>query len=264
MPTLAANLSLLFADAPLLARFGRARAAGFRFVEVQFPYAEAPEALEGALAASGLRLVLFNLPAGDWAAGERGIAADPGRAEEFRAGVERAVELAGRLGVERLNCLAGNRRPAWSGEEQRRTLAENLRYAAGRLAERGMTLLVEPLNRYDVPAFLLGSSREALALIDAVGAPNLKLQYDVYHMQRGEGELANTIAANLGRIGHIQIADTPGRHEPGSGEINYHFLLPFLDQVGYAGYVGAEYIPAGPTEAGLGWMAAHGLALGPR
>jgi hydroxypyruvate isomerase len=261
MPTLAANLSLLFADAPLLARFARARAAGFHHVELQFPYAEPPAAMADALAASGLSLVLFNLPAGDWASGERGLPADPARVAEFRAGVGRAIELAERLGVTRLNCLAGNRGHGLSAEEQRLTLLENLHFAAGRLAQHGLTLLVEPLNRHDHPDYLLSSSRAALDVIDAVGAANLKLQYDVYHMQRGEGELAATIAAHLGQIGHIQIADTPGRHEPGSGEINYRFLLPYLDQIGYAGYVGAEYLPAGRTEDGLGWVAEHGLRL---
>lgn len=261
MPRLAANLSLLFANSPLLARFARARAAGFEAVEIQFPYTETPADLAAALADTGLRLVLFNLPAGDWDAGERGIAAEPGRVAEFRAGVARAIELAGRLGTPRLNCLAGRRNPAHSFEDQQRTLIENLRFAAAALAQHGLTLLIEPLNRYDLPDFLIGSSREAFALQDAVGAPNLKVQYDVYHMQRGEGELAGTIQANLARIGHIQIADNPGRHEPGSGEINYRFLLPFLDRIGYTGYVSLEYNPAGNTEAGLAWLADHGLSL---
>jgi hydroxypyruvate isomerase len=259
MPIFSANLSLLYADAPLLERCDRAAADGFRHVEIQFPYSEAPADLAAALERNKLSLVLFNLPAGNWAAGERGIAAYPDRVAEFRAGVQRAVELAQRLGTPRLNCIAGNRHPGYSPEAQHATLADNLRYTADALAAAGLTLLVEPLNRYDLPAFLLTSSQAALALIAEVGAPNLRLQYDVYHMQRGEGELANTIAANREQIGHIQIADTPGRHEPGSGEINYRFLLPYLDQIGYNGLVGLEYIPAGDTSAGLAWMDTHGV-----
>lgn len=262
MPRLAANLSMLFADSPFLERFGRAAAAGFRRVEFQFPYAHTPAEVGAALDAAGLECVLFNLPAGDWAAGERGLAGHPDRADEFRRGVALALEYAARLHAPRLNCLAGLRDAGLPIEEQRAALVANLRFAAAALAERGLTLLVEPLNAYDVPGFLLHGSRAALDLIDAVGAPNLRLQYDVYHMQRGEGELAATIAANLDRIGHIQIADTPGRHQPGSGEISYRFLLPYLDRIGYAGDVGLEYIPAGPTEATLGWAAEYGLSLG--
>lgn len=262
MPRFAANLSMLFADSPFLERFGRAAAAGFRRVEFQFPYAHTPDEVGAALEANGLSCALFNLPAGDWAAGERGIAAHPARVGEFRAGVARALEYALRLGCPRMNCLAGLRDPGLPIEEQRATLVDNLRFAAAALAEHGLTLLVEPLNARDVPGFLLSGSRAALDLIDAVGAPNLMLQYDVYHMQRGEGELAATVAANLARIGHIQIADTPGRHQPGSGEIRYRFLLPYLDRIGYAGIVGLEYIPAGPTEASLAWVAEYGLALG--
>ncbi len=261
MPTFSANLSLLYADVPLLARCDRAAVDGFRYVEIQFPYSETPADLADALQRNGLQLVLFNLPAGNWAAGERGIAAHPDRVAEFRAGVVTAVELARQLGTPQLNWIVGNRHASYSLEEQQTTLIANLRYAAAAFADASLTLLVEPLNRYDLPDFLLTSSHAAFTLIEEVGAPNVKLQYDVYHMQRGEGELANTIAANLERIGHIQIADTPGRHEPGSGEINYRFLLPYLDQIGYQGYVGLEYIPANDTTAGLAWIAAHGQKL---
>jgi hydroxypyruvate isomerase len=259
MPIFSANLSLLYPDAPVLERFDRAAADGFRYVEIQFPYSETPADLAAALERNKLRLALFNLPAGNWAAGERGIAAHPDRVAEFRTGVQRAVELAQRLDTPRLNCIAGNRHPGYSPEAQHATLTDNLRYAAEALAAVGLTLLIEPLNRYDLPDFLLTSSRAALALIAEVGAPNLRLQYDAYHMQRGEGELAGTIAANREQIGHIQIADTPGRHEPGSGEINYRFLLPYLDRIGYNGIVGLEYIPAGATSAGLAWMDTHGV-----
>lgn len=261
MPQFAANLSLLFNDSPFLERFARAAAAGFRRVEFQFPYAHTVEEVAAALKASGLECVLFNMPPGDWSGGERGLAAHPARVDEFRAGVAIGLTYAQRLGCPRLNCLVGLRDPRLSPEEQRAALVVNLRYAAAALAEQGLTLLVEPLNAYDVPDFLLHSARDALALIEFVGAPNLLLQYDVYHMQRGEGELAATIAGQLQRIGHIQIADTPGRHQPGSGEINYRFLLPYLDTIGYRGVVGLEYIPVGPSEESLGWIAEYGLSL---
>jgi hydroxypyruvate isomerase len=261
MPQLAANLSTLFNDSPFLDRFARAAAAGFRRVEFQFPYAHTPDELAKALEEDGLRCELFNMPPGDWVAGERGLASHPARVAEFRQSVLRSLMYARRLRCPRLHCLSGLRDPGIPLDQQRATLVENLRFAANALAEHGLTLLVEPLNPYDVPSYMLYGSRTALDLIAAVGAPNLLLQYDIYHMQRGEGELAATIAANLDRIGHIQIADTPGRHQPGTGEINYRFLLPHLDRIGYAGIVGLEYFPDGPAEATLSWVVEYGLSL---
>ncbi|NJN16617.1 MAG: TIM barrel protein [Oscillochloris sp.] len=261
MPRFAANLSLLFTEAPLIERFERAAAASFTRVEIQFPYELAPKAFAAALARNKQELVLFNLPAGDWAAGDRGIAAHPERVDAFRAGVQQAIGLAREVGCPRLNLLAGLRDPRLPLDAQRRTLRDNIRYAAEALAQHHLTLVIEALNQYDLPGFLLSSSHESLGLIAAVGRPNVRLQYDVYHMQRGEGELAGTIARNLDRIGHIQIADNPGRHEPGSGEINFRFLLPYLDTIGYDGIVSLEYIPAGDTLAGLGWLEEHGLTL---
>jgi hydroxypyruvate isomerase len=257
----AANLTMLYADSPLLERYARAAASGFRYVEVQFPYDHDPSALARALRENGLQQALFNLPAGDWANGERGIAAHPDRILEFRRGVGAATELARALACRQLNCLVGTRDPSVPLEDQRRVMVENLRYAAGELICEGLTLLLEPMNTYDVPGFLLSGSRDAFALQDSVKARNLKVQYDVYHMQRTEGELAATLEKNLSRIGHIQIADNPGRHQPGTGEINYGFLLHHLDRIGYAGIVGLEFLPTGRTEESLGWLEHYGFRL---
>ena len=255
MPTkFAANLSMLFTEVPLLERFGRAARAGFKAVELQFPYEQPAEVLREELVRHGLVMVLHNLPAGDWAAGDRGIAADPGRVAEFRDGVARAIRYATTLQVPRLNCLAGKLPAGVAPDVARATLVGNLRFAAAALHEAGLTLLVEPINRFDVPGFLVQRSDDAIALIDEVGAPNLQLQYDIYHQQRTEGELAATLERLLPRIGHIQVADNPGRHEPGTGEIAWPFLLAHLERLGYTGHVGCEYKPAAGTEAGLGWM----------
>ncbi len=262
MPKFSANLSMLFTEAPLLERFERAARAGFTAVELQFPYELPVERIGEALARSRLKLVLHNLPAGDWAAGERGIACHQDRIEEFRRGVETALAYALELGVPQLNCLAGIRAQGVSEAEARRTLISNLRHAAGRLEAHGLNLLLEPVNTRDIPGFFVSGTRQALDLIDEAGAGNLFLQYDAYHMQRMEGELAGTLSANLGRIGHIQIADNPGRHEPGTGEINYPYLFAHLDRIGYRGWVGCEYLPADGTEAGLGWL--EGWMDGPR
>ncbi len=261
MPRFAANLTMLYTDSPFLARFGRAKASGFRYVEYLFPYDYDTSALAAALAEHGLQQVLFNLPAGDWAAGERGIAGLPDRIAEFRAGVERALQVAQALNVRQLNCLVGKRDPRVPLVEQRKTMVENLRYAADALAAAGITLLIEMLNPYDVPGFLIDSPHAAFDVQEQVGSANLKVQYDVYHAQRTQGELANTIRAHLDRIGHVQIADNPGRHQPGTGEINYRFLFEFLDAIGYTGYVGLEYVPTGTTEESLAWIQEYGYAL---
>lgn len=259
MPKFTANLSMLFTEAPMLERFERAARAGFRAVELQFPYDTPAEQLQQALFRNKLTLVLHNLPAGDWAAGERGIACHPDRVEEFRKGVDTALAYAAALGAPQLNCLAGIRPANVTAETARRVLADNLRYAASRLKAQGLRLLIEPINTRDIPGFFLNGTRQALDLIEEVAkdgkADNLFLQYDVYHMQRTEGELAGTLAAHLDKIAHIQVADNPGRHEPGTGEINYDFLFAHLDRLGYAGWIGCEYRPASSTEAGLGWLA---------
>ncbi len=254
MPRFAANLSMLFTEVPLLERFEPAARAGFHSVEVQFPYEVPAAALRDRLLANRLKMVLHNIPAGDWAAGDRGIACHPRRVDEFRAGVAKAIAYATVLDVPQLNCLAGIKPPDASEEAVRKTFVENLRFAARALKEVGLRLLIEPINNFDVPGFWLNRTDRAISVLDEVGADNAFVQYDVYHAQRFEGELANTLSRHLARIGHVQIADNPGRHEPGSGEINFPFLFAHLDRIGYQGLVGCEYIPAAGTEAGLGWL----------
>lgn len=255
MPRYAANLTLLFTELPFLDRFEAAAHAGFRGVEFLFPYDWAAAEIRARLDAHGLALVLHNLPPGDWDAGERGIACHPDRVAEFRAGVGRALAYAQALGVQQLHCMAGIAPAGFAAGEVRRTLVGNLRFAARELRREGLRLLVEPINTFDFPGYWLRRTAQALDLIDEVAEDNLMLQYDIYHAQRMEGELANTLKAHLPRIGHIQIADNPGRHEPGTGEINYTYLLGLLDQLGYAGWVGCEYHPANGTLQGLGWRA---------
>lgn len=254
MPQFAANLSMLFTEVPFLERFDAARAAGFDAVEFQFAYAHDKQDLRAALARNELRQVLFNLPAGDWDAGERGIGCHPDRVDEFRAGVRQAIEYALALDCPRLNCLAGKVSPGISHEQAHATLRSNLAFAAAELKRSGIRLLIEPINSYDIPGFFLNRTAQAVALIEEVGSDNLFIQYDIYHAQRMEGELANTLKNHLALIGHIQLADNPGRNEPGTGEINYPWLLRHIDNIGYAGYVGCEYKPATTTLEGLGWL----------
>ncbi len=254
MPRFAANLSMLFGELPFLERFGAARRAGFPAVEFLSPYEHPPEEVARAARDAGVEVALFNMPAGDWARGDRGMACDPGRAGEFREGVGKALEYARALGCARLHAMAGVRPPGAGEEALRATYVENLRLAGKALAAHGMTLLVEGLNPRDMPGYYLVRSGQAFALMDEAAVTNLRYQYDVYHMQIVEGDLAPTLERHLARIGHVQIADTPGRHEPGTGEINYRFLLRHLDRLGYRGLVGCEYRPLAGTEAGLGWM----------
>jgi hydroxypyruvate isomerase len=257
VPKFAANLSMLFPEVPFLERFAAAAKAGFAGVEYLSPYGFAKEELAERLRGNGLTQVLFNLPAGDWDKGERGIACHPDRIGEFQDSVGTAVGYARALGCKQVNCLAGIAPTGVDQDTLRRTFVENLRFAAGQLQGAGILLIAEPINFYDIPGFYLNRSAQALAIFDEVGSDNLKLQYDIYHMQRMEGELAATIERILPRIAHIQIADNPGRNEPGTGEINYPFLFDHLDRIGYAGWVSAEYRPRSTTEAGLGWLAPY-------
>lgn len=255
MPKFCANLSFLFTEVPFPERFARAAAAGFRGVEYLFPYEYPPQALAGWLRDAGIEQVLFNLPAGDWGAGERGVACLPGREAEFRAGVEEALAYAEALGCRRLHCLAGLRPAGVEEERVRATYVANLRHAADRLAGIGAQLLIEPINsRVDMPGYWLDTPAKAFELLKEIGRRNAAVQYDIYHAQVMAGDLARTIEANLGRIGHFQVADNPGRHEPGTGEINYPYLFDLLDRLGYDGWVGCEYKPKAGTEAGLGWF----------
>ena len=253
MPQFAANLTMLFNEVPFMERFEAAAKAGFKHVEFLFPYAFPAADIKARLDDNGLSLVLHNLPAGDWDAGERGIACHPDRVEEFRSGVAKAIEYAKVLGVKQLNCLVGKVPAGADDKAVHQTMVDNLRFAAGELKNAGLRLLIEPINTFDIPGFALNRTEQALALIDEVGSDNLFVQYDIYHAQRMEGELGATLEKNLARIGHIQLADNPGRNEPGTGEINYPFLFKLIDRIGYTGTIGCEYKPAGATEAGLGW-----------
>lgn len=257
MPKLNANLSMLFTEYDFLDRFEAAAKAGFRGVEYLFPYAFDAADIAARLKANNLEQVLFNLPAGDWDAGDRGITCHPGRVAEFREGVDIAIKYAKQLGCGQCNALAGVVPEGVSQAEAHATFVENLRYAAPRLAGAGIKLLAEAINTRDIPGFFLNNTKQALSILDEVGSDNLFYQYDIYHMQIMEGDLARTIEANLDRIAHLQLADNPGRHEPGTGEINYHFMFDFLDRIGYNGWVGCEYKPASTTEAGLGWLKNH-------
>ncbi|HEV7815132.1 MAG TPA: hydroxypyruvate isomerase, partial [Janthinobacterium sp.] len=256
---LAANLTMLFNEVGFMERFGAAAHAGFRGVEFLFPYAYGADQIGDQLKHHELELVLHNLPAGNWEAGERGIACHPNRVSEFQEGVGEAITYAKALGVKQLNCLVGVQQKDVSADAARASVVANLKFAADKLKAEGIRLLVEPINTFDIPGFFLTGTRQALEIIRETGSDNIFVQYDIYHMQRMEGEIANTIKANLPMIKHVQLADNPGRFEPGTGEINYRFLLAFLDQIGYDGWVGCEYKPKAGTVEGLGWRAAHGL-----
>jgi hydroxypyruvate isomerase len=256
MPRFAANLTMLFTELPFMQRFEAAAKAGFKAVEYLFPYPFDKKELTAALRANHLQQVLHNLPAGNWEGGERGIACHPDRAGEFREGVGMAIDYATTLGCPKLNCLLGKLPAGVSAEEARQVAVENLRFAARELQSAGIMLLIEPVNHFDIPGFFLTRTDQALSIIDEVGSANLLLQYDIYHAQRMEGELAATIAKNMARIGHIQLADNPGRGEPGTGEINYPWLFKHIDGAGYTGWIGCEYKPKSDTFDGLGWRTA--------
>ena len=254
MPRFAANLSMMFNEVDFLDRFAAARQAGFTGVEYISPYEYESAALAELLKSNGLSQVLFNLPPGNWEAGERGIACLPDRTDEFKVGIETAAGYAVALGCRQVNCLAGIAPEGAEPERLRHTFIENLRYAAERLEAAGVLLLIEAINNLDIPGFFLNTSSEARSIIEEVGSANLAFQYDVYHMQIMEGDLARTIEGNLDLVRHIQIADNPGRHEPGTGEINYPFLFDHLDALGYDGWVSAEYVPSVATTDSLSWM----------
>jgi hydroxypyruvate isomerase len=253
MPRFSANISMLWKEVGLPERFEAAAKAGFKAVEIQFPYAWSKKQLSETARRAGVEVVLINIPAGDPEKGDRGIACLPSRLAEFRESVARAIEYAEALGCRQMNCLAGVAPPEIEREALRETCVSNLRYAAGELARHGMTLLAEPVSTQAVPGFYLNTSAQALALMDETDAVNLKLQYDLYHMRIMGDDLAEILSANLHQIGHMQIADVPGRHEPGTGEIDFPRLFDLVDRLGYRGWIGAEYVPTGRTEDGLAW-----------
>ncbi len=254
MPKFSANISMLFKEFEFPERFDAAAQAGFKAVEIQFPYGWSKRRLGEIAQHAGVEVVLINIPAGDPEKGDRGIGCLPGRVAEFREGVAKAIEYAGALGCKQMNCLAGVAPPDVDPALLHATYVSNLRYAANELALAEMTLLVEPINTRTIPGFYLNKSAQALALMDEVGAANLKLQYDVFHMHIMGDDLARTLSANFARIGHMQVADAPDRHEPGTGEIDFPRLFDLIDRFGYGGWIGAEYVPAGKTEDGLAWV----------
>jgi hydroxypyruvate isomerase len=256
MPKLAANVSMMFTEIDFLDRFAAAKKHGFKGVEFLFPYAYPKEQVAEKLRQNGLILALHNMPPGNWDKGERGLACLPDRVSEFRDGVGTAIDYAKTL----IHCMAGLVPRGVPAEKLRETYIENVRFAADQAKEAGLTVVLEAINTRDIPGFYLNYSRQAFELIDAIQRDNVAFQYDIYHMQIMEGDLARTIEANLPRIAHMQLADNPGRNEPGTGEINYKFLFGHIDRIGYQGWIGCEYKPKGNTEAGLGWLKDHGVA----
>ncbi len=257
MPRFAANLSMMFTERPFLERFAAAAAAGFTGVEFLFPYDHEPGAIRAALDDAGLEQALFNLPPGDFAKGERGIAALPGREAEFLDGLDQALHYARVIGAKRLHCMAGLIGPDADRRAFESTYLANLGLAADRAAEAGVTILIEPINSRSIPGYFLNYQRDGRRIIERVGAANLKLQLDFFHCQIMEGDLAMHLKELIGVVDHVQVAGVPDRHEPDTGEINYPYLFDLLDEVGYAGWVGCEYQPKRRTEDGLGWFAPY-------
>jgi len=254
MPKFAANLSMMFTEVPFLDRFGAAAQAGFAAVEFLFPYEHAADAIAAQLHTHRLANVLFNLPPGDWAAGERGMASIPGREAEFRRGVGDALACARTLGTPRVHVMAGLLPAGADRMTHRAAYVANLHYAAKEAAREGVEILIEPINTRDIPGYFLNTQADAHAIREDVGAANLKVQMDLYHAQIVEGDIATKLRRYLPHVGHIQIAGVPDRHEPDTGELDYAYLFRLLDELGYAGWVGCEYRPAAGTVAGLGWM----------
>jgi hydroxypyruvate isomerase len=258
MVQFAANLSMMFNEVDFLDRFEAAAKAGFKGVEYLFPYDFEAAEIADKLSSNGLTQVLFNTPAGDWDAGERGLVCNPSRIDEFRDGVARAIDYAKSLECDQLHCMAGLTPDGAEAAEIRNTYVDNLRFASAEMERAGIRCLMEMINTRDIPGFYLNTSAQAEQIMEEVGSSNLFIQYDIYHMQIMEGDLAPTMERLLPKIAHMQLADTPGRNEPGTGEINYPFIFAHLDAIGYKGWIGCEYKPATTTGEGLGWMKAVG------
>ena len=254
MPKFNANLSMMFNEVGFLDRFGAAAKAGFLGVEFLFPYDFPAAQIRERLDKHKLEMVLFNMPPGDFAGGDRGLACDPAKVGQFQDTIGKTLEYAKALDATQIHCMAGLKPRGVGEDKMRETYIANLQFAARELAKQNLKLLIEAINTRDIPGFYLNYSRQAFDIMHYANLPNLLFQYDIYHMQIMEGDLATTIEKNLAKIGHMQLADTPGRHEPGTGEINYPFLFQFFDKIGYKGWIGCEYRPAGNTEAGLGWL----------
>ncbi|MBC7801735.1 MAG: hydroxypyruvate isomerase family protein [Gemmatimonadaceae bacterium] len=259
MPRLAANLSMMFNEVPFLERFPAAAQAGFKAVEFLFPYEHPAATLRGRLDDAGLQQVLFNAPPGDWAAGERGTACLPGRETEFRDGVKQALDYAGVLGCPLVHCMAGIVPAGLKPGTAAARYTANLAWAVEQASTQGVKIVIEPINHRDMPGFFLNTMAQGAAIVEAFGADRLGLQFDIYHCQVTEGDITKRIEALLPTIAHMQIADVPARNEPGTGEINYQFVFDRIDQLGYAGWLGCEYRPAGDTVAGLAWRARYNV-----
>jgi hydroxypyruvate isomerase len=253
MVKLAANITMMFQELPFLDRFSAAHNAGFSAVEFLFPYEWPAEQLRDAIAANELQQVLFNMSPGNWEAGERGVGSLPDREQEFQDNVGQAINYASTLGTPRIHCMAGILPADANRNAHVETFTRNLEYAAGECAKHAITVMIEPINPYDVPDYFLNTSSQALEIIKMVNAENLALQYDIYHMHRMGDDMPKTITQNIHTIGHFQIAGHPGRHEPDNGEVPYGEVLECIDQLGFAGWIGCEYLPAGETNDGLGW-----------
>ncbi|RVT95437.1 hydroxypyruvate isomerase family protein [Rhodovarius crocodyli] len=254
MPRFAANLSMMFNEVPFLDRFAAARAAGFEAVEFLFPYEFAAKDIAARLMDNGLQQVLFNAPPGDWANGERGTASLPGRQQEFRDGILKALDYAGELGCPRIHVMAGMVPPGVSQGTLTCLYAINLAWATEKAIAQGVKCVIEPINQRDMPGYALTGVANGIAAIEAVGPDRLGLQFDLYHTQITEGDLVPRMKAALPYIAHMQVADTPGRNEPGTGEVNWDFVFREIDAAGYRGWIGCEYRPKGETNAGLGWF----------
>jgi hydroxypyruvate isomerase len=258
MPKFAANLTMMYTEHPFLDRFAAAAKDGFKAVEFLFPYDFETAEIKTRLADNGLTQALFNAPPGEWAAGERGIASLPGREPEFRKSIEKALEYTAVLGNKRLHVMAGLIAPEQLREKHRAVYLENLDYAAKEALSRGITVVIEPINTRDIPGFFLNRQDDAQAVCDEIGAPNLQVQFDIYHCQIVEGDIAVKLKRDMkrpnGGIGHIQVAGVPDRHEPNLGELNYPYLFELIDSLGYDGWIGCEYRPKAGTSEGLGWI----------
>lgn len=272
MPQFAANLHYLFSELPFLDRFEAAAAAGFKAVEFQVPYDHPPAELAARLRANALKMVLFDAPMGAWDRGDRGIAAVPGREQEFRDGLASVVEYGGALGCDTVHLMAGVVGPGADYKLAERTYVANLRHAASMLEGHGMVAVIEPINKklgivqngpsyttQGMHGYFLNHTEQARRILDEVDSRNLLLHLDFYHMQMLEGNLAQTVRENMGRLRHVQIAGVPGRHEPSVGEINYPYLFALLDELGYTGWIGCEYRPQADTWSGLSWAAPYGI-----
>lgn len=256
-----ANLNFLFNEVPFMERFAAAAKAGFKYVEFMFPYDYDLNELKAQLSENQLELVLFNLPAGDWDGGDRGLAVDPARKSEFQSGIAKAIEAAKFLGVPRVNCLVGKAAGNYSDEQVRTNFLENIGLVADKFKQAGLDLMIEPINHLDMPGFYLNTTTQYMELIPGLNRSNIYLQYDIYHAEREEEDHEMILREYFPQIGHVQVADNPGRNQPGTGVVNVKGLLDALDSKGYQGYVGLEYRPSGSTVDSLSWVKEYGYSL---